>query len=207
MTVIDIGGNVGYFSLLASKLVGMHGKVYVFEPDPTNFMYLRKNIEINKIKNIILVNKCVSNEEGILTLYLHPKFHSCHSIFKSTSKSIDHVNVESITLNKMFENDDFKISFIKMDIEGAELKALKGMDEILKKNRVKYLLTECNLRILKCVGKMARDLILELDKYFNKYYVIKDINELNLRFFSNKEVLINYLNSLTQNNLNLLCIR
>jgi len=207
MTVIDIGGNVGYFSLLASKLVGMHGKVYVFEPDPINFMYLRKNIEINKIKNIILVNKCVSNEEGILTLYLHPKFHSCHSIFKSTSKSIDHVNVESITLNKMFENDDFKISFIKMDIEGAELKALKGMDEMLKKNRVKYLLTECNLRILKCVGKMARDLILELDKYFNKYYVIKDINELNLRFFSNKEVLINYLNSLTQNNLNLLCIK
>jgi len=207
MTVIDMGGNIGYFSLVASKLVGMHGKVYVFEPEPINLMYLRKNIEINKIKNIILVNKCVSNEEGILTLYLHPKFHSCHSIFKSTSKSINHIDVESITLNKMFKNDDFKISFIKMDIEGAELKALKGMDEMLKKNSVNYLLTEFNLRILKCMGKVARDLILELDKYFNKFYVIKDIKELKLRFFSNKEVLINYLNSLTQSNLNLLCIR
>lgn len=86
MTVLDTGGNIGYFTLLASKLVGKHGKVYVFEPDPTNFKYLRKNIEINKIENIILINKCVSNEERILTLYHHPKFHSCHSIFKPSSK-------------------------------------------------------------------------------------------------------------------------
>ena len=207
MIVLDIGGNIGYFSLIASKLVGKLGKVYVFEPDPTNIMFLRKNIELNKIKNITLVNKCVSNEEGVLTLYLHPKFHSCHSIFKSASKSINHIDVESITLDDMFSNEYFKIPFIKMDIEGAEIEALKGMGKMLEKNKVLYLLTECNLRILKSIGKGADHLILELGKYFNKFYIIKDDRSLNLELFSDKEVLIKYLNSLTQNNLNILCIK
>ncbi len=207
MIVLDIGGNIGYFSLLASKLVGKHGKVYVFEPDPTNIIFLKKNIELNKIKNIILVNKCVSNKEGVLTLYLHPKFHSCHSIFKSTSNSINHIDVESITLDDMFSNENFKIPFIKMDIEGGEIEALKGMGKILEKNKVLYLLTECNLRILKSRGKGADHLILELGKYFKKFYVIKDDRSLNLKLFSDKELLIKYLNSLTLNNLNILCLR
>ena len=207
MIVLDIGGNIGYFSLIASKLVGKHGKVYVFEPDPTNIMFLRKNIELNKIKNITLINKCVSNEEGVLTLYLHPKFHSCHSIFKSASKSIKHIDVESIALDDMFSNEYSKISFIKMDIEGAEIEALKGMGKMLEINKVMYLLTECNLRILKSIGKGADHLILELGKYFNKFYIIKDDRSLNLEMFSDKEVLIKYLNSLSQNNLNILCTK
>lgn len=208
MTVLDIGGNIGYFSLIASKLVGSQGKVYVFEPDPINFMYLRKNIEINKIENIILVNKCVSNEEGILTLYHHPKYHSCHSIYKNISKKAKAaVKVKAITLNKMFENDDSEISFIKMDIEGAEVSALMGMDYLLKKNKVKYLLTEFNLRILKSLGKNPRELITLLDDYFNKYFLMLDDKNLHLKYFNDKEVLINYLNSLTQNNLNLLCVK
>ena len=208
MTVLDIGGNIGYFSLIASKLVGRQGKVYVFEPDPTNFMYLRKNIEINKIENIILVNKCVSNEEGILTLYHHPKYHSCHSIYKNISKKTKAaVEVKAITLNIMFENDDSEISFIKMDIEGAEMSALMGMDKLIKKNKVKYLLTEFNLRILKSLGKTPRDLITLLDDYFNKYFLMLDDKNLHFKYFNDKEALINYLNSLTQNNLNLLCVK
>lgn len=208
MTVLDIGGNIGHFSLLASKLVGMHGKVYVFEPDPTNFKYLKKNIEINKMRNIILVNKCVSNEERILTLYHHPKFHSCHSIFKPSSKKpVNHVDVKSIKLDNMFSNEDFKISFIKMDIEGAEIKALKGMGKVLEKNKVPYLLTECNLRLLRERGQDAQALILELDKYFNRYYVIRDDKNLIFELFTDKTTLISYLNSLTQNNLNILCVK
>ncbi|MEE9378115.1 MAG: FkbM family methyltransferase [Candidatus Lokiarchaeia archaeon] len=208
MTVIDIGGNIGYFSLMASKLVGIHGKVYVFEPDRTSFMFLKKNIKINKVRNIISINKCVSNEEGIIKLYHHPKFHSCHSIFKSISKKLmKQIDVESITLDNMFLNEDFRISFIKMDIEGAEINALKGMGKMLEKNKVSYLLTECNLRILKSTGKNAQHFIMELDKYFNKYYVILDDKNLKFESFNDRDILIRFLDSLSQNNLNILCIK
>lgn len=208
MTILDIGGNIGYFSLMASRLVGPNGKVYVFEPDPTNFMYLRKNIEINDISNINLVKKCVSNKEGIIKLHHHPIYHSCHSIFKSSSKrSTKEIDVESIVLDKMFKNECSKISFIKMDIEGAELNALKGMANLLKKNKVKYLLTEYNSRILRSIGKNANDFIAELANYFSRYYVILD--DINLKFdlFTKKDTLIRYLNSLTQNRLDILCVK
>ena len=106
----------------------------------------------------------------------------------------------------MFSNEDFKISFIKMDIEGAEINALKGMGKILEKNKVKYLLTECNLRVLRGRGQNAQHLIFELDKYFNRYYVIRDDKALFFELFTDKATLISYLNSLTQNNLNILCV-
>lgn len=208
MNILDIGGNIGYFTLFFSKMVGDLGKVYVFEPDPTSYKYLRKNLQINNIKNVETINYCVSNEEGTLFLYHHPEFHSCHSLFKSSAKRAKKsVEVKVITLNDMFKNNDLKFQFIKMDIEGSELNALKGMDIFLKKNRVSAILTECNLRILKNLGKGAKDLVNELKKYFNKFYVILDEKSLNLELFLDAESLIKYLESLNQNNLNLFCIK
>lgn len=94
-----------------------------------------------------------------------------------------------------------------MDIEGAEMNALMGMDKLIKKNKVKYFLTEFNLRILKSLGKAPRELITLLNDYFNKYFLMLDDKNLYLKYFNDKEALINYLNSLTQNNLNILCVK
>jgi len=69
--VLDLGANVGYFSLIAAKLVGENGKVYAFEPDPTNFSFLKKSVEINNYENVICEQKAVSNENGKLKLFLH----------------------------------------------------------------------------------------------------------------------------------------
>lgn len=54
MTVIDLGANIGYYTLIASKLVGESGKVYAFEPEPDNFNILVKNININNLKNVVV---------------------------------------------------------------------------------------------------------------------------------------------------------
>ena len=60
--VIDCGANIGYYSLLFSKLVGDSGKVFAFEPDPTNFSLLQKNLKENNIKNVIALNLAVSDK-------------------------------------------------------------------------------------------------------------------------------------------------
>lgn len=204
MVVLDIGANIGYFTLIASKLVGDKGKIYAFEPAPNNLKYLRKNIQINKVKNVEIVNKCVSNEDKIILLYLNKEDHSSHSIINiKQQKSID---VSAITLNKMFKKDSFVINFIKMDIEGAEMNALIGMNEIIEKNKVTYILTEVNLRIMKKLGKKIKDFISQLDRFSFKYYIINEM-DISWTFFDSKVKLIGYLNSIQNNYVNLLCVR
>ena len=69
--VMDIGANIGYYTLVAAKLVGANGKVYAFEPESINFSFLKKSVEINNYENVICEKKAVSNENGKLKLFLH----------------------------------------------------------------------------------------------------------------------------------------
>ena len=68
MVVIDIGANVGYYTLLAAEKVGGHGKVFAFEPEPSRYALLEKNVRINGLKNVILVQQAVSNKTGTARL-------------------------------------------------------------------------------------------------------------------------------------------
>ena len=68
--VLDVGAHIGYFTLIFAKLVGKNGKVFAFEPDPTNFDLLTKNVEINGYKNVILVRKAFSDKTGKTNLFL-----------------------------------------------------------------------------------------------------------------------------------------
>ena len=69
--VVDIGANMGYFTLLASRLVGREGKIYAFEPEPVNYGLLVKNIGINGYKNIVPVQKAVSDRTGTTRLFIN----------------------------------------------------------------------------------------------------------------------------------------
>jgi len=76
--VVDVGASIGYFTLLAAKLVGNKGKVFAFEPGPENFKILKKNVEVNKYDNVILEQKSVSDINGKINLNFtdHIGFHS-----------------------------------------------------------------------------------------------------------------------------------
>ncbi len=139
-TVIDLGAHIGYYTLLAAKLVGPSGKVYAFEPDPSNFEILKKNVDQNGYKNIICVNKAVSNKTGKTNLFLAGDTDNSQIVDSSLSdKSIE---VDVITLDDFFKNEDNHIDFIKMDIEGSEGKALEGMKNLVTKNKNVKILTE-----------------------------------------------------------------
>lgn len=68
--VLDIGANIGYYTLLFARQVGTKGKVYAFEPEPNNFSLLAKNVLINKYENVIYIDKAVSDINGSQKLFL-----------------------------------------------------------------------------------------------------------------------------------------
>lgn len=130
--VLDLGANIGYYTLVAAKNVGKSGKVYAFEPDPENFAYLKKNVEINNYQNVVCVQKAVSNVNGMSKLYLHKFQTGAYTLF---GKGDDYVEIETVRLDDFFKDKNHRVDMIKLDIEGSEGIALVGAQKILKENK------------------------------------------------------------------------
>ena len=127
-TCYDIGGHVGYISLIMGKLAGKSGKVFTFEPRPINISFIERHISINHVKNVSLLKTGLSNYEGSAKFDLD----TGTGTGKISNNGTLEIKVQS--LDKLY--DDGQIdgpSFIKMDIEGEEVKALKGAENLLKK--------------------------------------------------------------------------
>jgi FkbM family methyltransferase len=128
--VLDCGSYVGCFTIIASKLVGAKGKVIAFEPDATSYRKLLANIELNKLTNVKAINKGVFDKNSKKEFYERTSRGSSF-VFESEgmlTKSVDVTTIDNVVKELNLE----KIDFIKMDVEGAELQALKGTEKILK---------------------------------------------------------------------------
>jgi FkbM family methyltransferase len=139
--VLDIGANIGYYTLLMASIVGTKGKVYAFEPDPANYELLRKNVILNSYHNIILINKAIMDRTGFVEFFLSEDNNADHKIFEGV-RGEKHIKVEKISIDKYFSKPNTKIDFIKMDIQGAEGYAFRGMRALLKANRNIKIVTE-----------------------------------------------------------------
>ena len=171
MVVVDIGAHIGYYTLIAADIVGESGKVFAFEPDPYNYSLLIKNVEVNGYKNIIPIQKAVSNKVGITRLFLFLGASGWHSIYEVPGwrKSIE---IETVTLDEFFENE--KIGIIKMDAEGAEMAILQGMKKQIEKNDKLKIFAEFNPLLLKVAGYSPEEY---LHKFISYGFKLFDINE------------------------------
>ena len=201
--VIDLGANIGYFTLILAKLVGPTGKVFAFEPDPRNLALLKKNVEYNNYKNVIIIPKAVSNVNDKCTLYTGQKTFGQNKIYKpkktKTQKFIP-IDSETVRLDDFFKTNDLldKISFIKMDVEGAEFLALSGMKEILKLNKNIKIFTEAEISYLEDAGSSYDqfiDLLTENDFTFsladNRSETLTKVNKSQLEKILNDEGSVN----------------
>ncbi len=131
---IDIGANFGWYTLYASSLIGKDGNVIAFEPFPENYKRLKKNIELNPKRKIIAENVAVGEKKGQLDLYYNKEEQNLGMVSKNMTPNSSKKTVPMIALNDyVIDKNIEKIDFIKIDIEGAEFHALKGMKTVLKK--------------------------------------------------------------------------
>ena len=145
MVVVDVGANVGYFSLLAAELVGSSGKVYAFEPEPGNHGVLQKNIEINSLSNIQVEEMAVSDNSGVADFFLSELDSGSHSLFGDAARGIrESVQVTTTTLDAFLEAEGWpNIDLVKIDVEGAEDLVFDGARNLLATEKP-ALLFECS---------------------------------------------------------------
>lgn len=125
--VFDIGANVGFYTLLASLLVGPQGRVLAFEPAPRNIDFLRKHVRLNRIDNVEVMEVAVSDAFGVAAFDLGPD-NSQGRIAQGGE-----LTVRTVCLDGLVAAGEIPVpDYIKIDVEGAEMSVLTGAQNMLK---------------------------------------------------------------------------
>ncbi|MFH0730693.1 MAG: FkbM family methyltransferase [Pseudomonadota bacterium] len=173
-TVLDIGANIGFFTIVMADLIGETGKSYSFEPLQRNFKLLKRSIEENKFDDRATIeHAAVGETQGTLKLISPTETLNLGGAFLKTGDTKvppGHI-AEDVTVIRL---DNYLIQhpvkFIKIDIEGAELLALRGAMSILTEDKP-IIMAELNPPQLKKVSKCtSAEFISEMNKYgYNCY--------------------------------------
>ncbi len=173
-TFVDIGGNEGYFSILASKKVGNTGKVWCVEPQKRLWQVILMNVQINDCSNVQLLPFAASDKKEGLEIILSPSINTGSStLIKDNRRGMwTRQSIQSTTLDSIFmSNNSPKIKLMKVDIEGYEFFALKGAQNLLANKRIENLIIEFHPAQLQALGQSAE----QLEAYLNGYGY-RDIN-------------------------------
>jgi len=125
----DVGANAGFYSLLAGRIINL-GKAYAFEPLPRNVRYLRRHLELNRIRNVEVIELAVSDSVG------RALFDELGDSAMGRLAQEGKLCVRTATLDSLVREEGISPpNVIKMDIEGAELRALRGASESIQRYR------------------------------------------------------------------------
>jgi FkbM family methyltransferase len=154
-TMVDVGANIGYMTVLGAKLVGKQGRVLSFEPNPTAFAKLIATINRNAMANCTAMQMGLSDHAGEMTLYEPPpEVHNLNSTMNPIEGTPHVVKVR--TLDESLDTEKVeRVDLLKIDVEGHEPFVIKGADQSLRAGRVRNLLCEFNDPWLKCAGWSA----------------------------------------------------
>lgn len=182
-TFYDIGANVGLFSLLHAKLSA--GETVAFEPNPQIVDRLRENVELNPDLDIHIKEVALSDTVGETTLSVSKTYPGEASLTGSTmtDDELFQMSVRTATLDSIIDTLPDTPNLLKIDVEGAELRALSGMSEVICEWKPEILL-EIHPNLIKSDGKHVSD-IRELLKNFDysHIYHIEKGNETELKNF------------------------
>ncbi len=140
MTVVDIGANIGYYTLLMARQVGPAGKVFAFEPDPFNFSLLEENVRSNGYKNVTLINAALSERTGTVQLAINSSNRGDHRM--DACEGAETVTVPCWRFDDYAGEHIHAAQFIKTDTQGAEAVILPGMKQFVAAQHELTLVTE-----------------------------------------------------------------
>jgi len=163
MTVLDIGANIGYYTTILANAVGKGGRVFAFEPNPTCYAELCRNLELNKLRNVSSWQIALGEKDEAGLLQLPGLGRESHSSLQgnATFQSTGTVAVAIRSLDGFLADQNCSaVNLVKCDVEGAELQVLQGAKETLRRFRP-VILMELDPRLLSSFGTKPEQ-ILEL---------------------------------------------
>lgn len=183
-TVIDIGANFGYFGALAAQKNGQSSKTIFFEANPKLLPYIKKTLAANWLTDICFVeNAAVADKQGTLEFDVSPYYlgnaslshdldDKSYKAYKIDVEKLEHVTVKSLSLDGYCKENKIKtVDLIKMDIEGFEDTAYKGMREIIKASPNVSLFIEFTKQSYKDPRKFYNEMLAD---FGNVYIINKD---------------------------------
>jgi FkbM family methyltransferase len=158
-TVVDVGANIGNYTLVFARAVGPEGRVFAFEPESINLGYSRKNIELNGYRNVEVIPLALGAKKGKLPLFIsknNPGGHQLYDVVAILKEKMrrgmalsedeqqllsEHetemdapVVVDVVSLDEHFAKSKIPIDLIKIDVEGAEGSVIAGMGGVIKRS-------------------------------------------------------------------------
>jgi FkbM family methyltransferase len=173
MTVLDIGANIGFYTVLFAKWCAPGGRVIAFEPDKDNLLFLRKNVEENALANVTVLASAVSDVVGSATLFQHPTNKGDHRLYAVEGARTEEVQVETVDRALARLGID-RVDIVKIDIQGLEMKALRGMKETISRSAGLKILTEFFPEGLRAAGDDPARMINQLKAWG---FEIANLNE------------------------------
>jgi FkbM family methyltransferase len=130
--VFDIGANIGFYAKILSPLAGPAGRVHCFEPDTINFKHLVKATK--NLPNVILNHNAIGPKTESIKIYTSKDLNVDHRTYKPEEYDQE-IDIDAVSIDDYVKGlDDKKVDFIKMDIQGFEMQAIKGMLNTLRGN-------------------------------------------------------------------------
>jgi FkbM family methyltransferase len=176
MGFVDVGAHIGYYTLLAAKIVGAEGRVYAFEPVPSTFELLVHNIRANGYEGVAIpIPKAVLDREGRVLVFSNKRNTVTATLFPDRGKRRAE-EVEAVSLDEYFRGLKWPpVDVVKINIEGAEVKALQGMKELIARNRNLTLIIEVCIRHLRRAGSRLEELFQAVrESGFSRFRLLRD---------------------------------
>ena len=174
---VDVGANIGYYTIIASKCVSNNGKVFAFEPEQKNFSLLKHNIKRNTLINVQTFQSGLGNQNKEIDLFINPENRGDHRAFNHINDSDSNREKTSIKIligDAILNNQ--QVDFIKIDTQGYELAILQGLRKAIAANQQHIkMIIEFWPFALKKNGHSADELLNELARYDFQIYIIEHI--------------------------------
>jgi FkbM family methyltransferase len=134
--VYDVGANLGYISLCLAKQVGPNGQIAAFEPIPQNVDVLRKNIANNGLSNVRVFDVAASDRKGEAVIRTAGNFATSSLVWHRKNSSAEELVIKTVAIDDLVKSGELaEPTFVKIDVEGAEGLALKGMLRTVARSR------------------------------------------------------------------------
>jgi FkbM family methyltransferase len=171
MNIVEIGSNVGYYSLIISSQIGDAGRLFAFEANPDTYQILRDNIEVNGFSNRVTLEKkaVTDNVEKIAfqTLTKNPSGSRIveYSKLNQYTEEQKIIKVDATSLDQYFNNKDIKIELIKMDAEGSEPHIFEGMKNLIINNAYITIICEFNPPLISAASVDPQKFLEKIQSY------------------------------------------